>query len=91
MAVLYSSTGLYGFTSYNEDFDYSLTTILNSNPLLINDNSFRINKTDLRLFIDSGDKAVSRASDIEGAQLSYDEATKLRLSSQYYFNESTSQ
>lgn len=88
--ILYSATGLYGLTSYNEDFDYNLTTMLAANPLLINDNSFRISKTNLRLFIDSGDKAITRSSDIDAAQLCYDQATQLRVSSQYYFNESNS-
>ncbi len=88
-SVLYSAPGLYGLTSYNETFDYNLTSILASNPLLVNDNSFRNNKTNLRLYIDAGNQAIEVGSDIEAAQLCYDEATKLRTSSQYYFNEST--
>ncbi len=89
MSTLYTSTQIKGFTEYNENFDYNLSSILASNPLLVNDNSFRENKTNLRLFIDSGDKAVLDSSDIVSAQLCYDEATKIRLSSPYYFNEST--
>lgn len=88
--ILYAVTGLYGLTSYNEDFDYNLTTMLAANPLLINDNSFRVNKINLRLFIDSGDNAITRSSDIDAAQLCYDQATQLRLGSEYYFNESNS-
>jgi len=88
--VLYTTNGLYGLTSYNEDFDYDLTTVLAANPLLINDNSFKKNKSDLRLFIDSGDNAITRASDIVSAQQCYTEATNIRLNSIYYFNESNS-
>ena len=88
--VLYTVTGVYGLTSYNEDFDYGLTTLLAANQLLVNDNSFKDNKSNLRLFIDSGDNAITRSSDIVSAQLCYDQATNLRLNSIYYFNESTS-
>ncbi len=90
MGALYVSTQIVGFTSFNEDFDYNLSTMLAANPLLINDNSFKDNKANLRLFIDSGDKAITNASDIVSAQLCYDQGTALRLSSPYYFNESTS-
>lgn len=89
-AILYTSTGLYGLTGFNEDFDYTLTSVLASNPLLINDNSFKENKTNLRLFIDSGDQAVTRSTDIVSAQQCYDQATILRVGSEYFFNESTS-
>ncbi len=90
MATLYSATEISGFTEYNEQFDYNLSSMLAANPLLINDNAFRSNKTNLRLFIDSGNQAITNSSDIVSAQLCYDEGTKLRLSSIYYFNESTS-
>jgi len=86
--VLYDTDGTYGLTSYNEDFDYGLTTVLAANPLLINDNSFKQNKSNLRLFIDSGDLAITRSSDIISAQLCYDQATTIRLNSEYYFNQS---
>lgn len=89
-ATIYSTSGEYGLTSYNEDFDYDLTTILASNPLLINDNSFKENKSNLRLYIDSGDNAILRSSDIVSAQQCYTEATNIRLGSIYYFNESNS-
>ncbi len=88
-AVLYTSTQLTGFTDYSEQFDYDLSTMLAANPLLVNDNSFWENKSKLRLLINSGNNAIVYSSDIVSAQLCYDEATKLRLSSPYYFNEST--
>ena len=87
--VLHDSSSYNAFTSYNEDFDYTLTTMLSANRLLTNDNTFRQNKFDLRTYIDSGDKALARYSDIANAQICYDAATSVRLGSQYYFNEST--
>lgn len=84
--VLYTKTVLSGFTSYNEDFDYGLTQQLTGNPLLINDNRFFAEKSNLRTLIDSGNQAITRASDQYGAQQCYDRATNLRVNSQYYFN-----
>lgn len=83
-----SSTNIYGLTAYNEDFDYTLSSLLASNPLLVNDNSFESNKTKLRLYIDSGNQAIALASDITSAQLCYDKGTELRINSQYFFNAS---
>lgn len=85
--VLYDKTLKYGFTLYNETFDYGLTQLLAGNPLLINDNNFYQNKSDLRVNIDSGDQALSLAGDTFAAQQCYDRATELRVNSQYYFNE----
>lgn len=85
--VLYDYTiNAVGFIEYNEEFDYGLTTLMAVNPLLINDNNFWGNKTKLRTLIDSGNNAITRASDLYNAQQCYDEATDLRLSSQYFFN-----
>lgn len=84
--VLYRKQSTVGFTLYNETFDYQLTQILSGNPLLINDNSFFKNKSELRECIDSGNQAVSLAGDTVAAQQCYDRATNLRLKSQYYFN-----
>ena len=75
-----------GFTEYNETFDYQTTQLLSSNPLLINDNNFWGNKVKLRTFIDAGNNAITRDSDLSNAQLCYDEGTTLRLQSQYFFN-----
>jgi len=85
-AVLYDKTLYYGFTGFNEDFDYSLTQLIASNPLLMNDNSFWRNKSLLRALIDSGNNAIERASDIASAQQCYDLASQLREESVYYFN-----
>lgn len=84
--VLYTSDQIIGFTSYNEDFDYGLTQQLVANPRNIQDDDFFKTKSELRTFIDSGDQAIERASDIVGAQQCYSAATTLRTQSQYYFN-----
>lgn len=84
--VLYSKTIDTGFTLYNETFDYSLTKNLSGNPLLINDNGFFSEKSELRTCIDSGDQALELADDLYAAQQCYDRATEIRLNSQYLFN-----
>ena len=84
--VLYDKTLYYGFTCYNEDFDYQLTQTVAGNPLLISDNNFWGNKSTLRGYIDSGDNAITRNSDIAAAQQCYDLATNMRTNSQYFFN-----
>ena len=84
--TLYTATTLSGFTLYNETADYGYTQMLSANQILINDNNFWPNKSKLRCLIDSGNQAVSLASDIAGAQVCYDLATAIRLSSQYLFN-----
>lgn len=85
-AVLYDKTSPDMFTSYNEDFDYGLTQQLTGNPMLINDNKFFLEKSNLRTFLDSATQAFTRASDQYGAQRCLDYATNLRVNSQYYFN-----
>ena len=85
-AVLYTKSYVLGFTVYNENFDFQLSQMISANTPLINDNSFFNKKSLLRTYIDSGDKAVSRASDILTAQICYDQATSLRTNAQYFFN-----
>lgn len=89
LATVYSAVDIVGMTAYSEDFSYNLTTMLAANPLLVNDNAFRKNKSDLRVYIDSGNQAILASSDIVSAQLCYNLATTLRLKSEYYFNESS--
>src|SRR6185503_1278888 len=84
--VLYTKTILSGETLYKETFDYYLTQMMTANKNLIDDNDFFPNKSLLRTYIDSGNQSIELASDQTNAQLCYDEATKLRLSSQYYYN-----
>jgi hypothetical protein len=84
--VLYDSSALYGFTSFNEDFAYQLTGYLANNYKRTADNGFNDSASQLRLYIDSGDQAISRGGDLMGAQSCYDLATNLRTNSQYVFN-----
>ena len=84
--VLYDKTIYYGFTCYNEDFDYQLTQAIAGNPLLMSDNNYWGNKNLLRTYIDSGNTAIERSSDTAAAQQCYDLATNLRTNSQYFFN-----
>jgi hypothetical protein len=83
--VLYTSTGLYGFTLYNEQFLYDLTQDQTGKPGIIQDQVYYDNKMKLRVEIDSGDQALSLANDITGAQYAYDRATELRVNQNNYF------
>jgi hypothetical protein len=84
--VLYDSNALYGFTSFNEDFAYQLTGYLANNYKRTADSGFNDNASQLRLYIDSGDQAISRGGDLMKAQTCYDLATNLRTNAQYVFN-----
>ena len=87
--VLYDKTKYYGFNCFNEDEDYSLTQNVASNPLLMNDNNFWANKNLLQTLIDSGDKAIERAADLNACQQCYNAATELRINAQYAFNQNS--
>jgi hypothetical protein len=84
--ALYDSEQFVGLTLYNESFDYQTTQLMAANKLLINDNNFWSNKSKLRTLIDAGNNAISFASDLDNAQSCYDDATQLRVESQYFFN-----
>jgi hypothetical protein len=84
--VLYDKVNYTGLTEFNEEFDYGLTQNVASNPLLINDNNFWMNKLKLRILIVSGNNAITNVGDIYSAQQCYDMATELRSSAQYKFN-----
>lgn len=84
--VLYDSEQFVGVTLYNESFDYLTTQLMASNKLLINDNNFWKNKSKLRTLIDAGNNAITFAEDLDNAQSCYDDATELRVESQYLFN-----
>ncbi len=86
-AVLYDKTLYVGLNGFNRDFDYQLTQNVASNQMLMNDNNFWANKNLLQTFIDSGDDAIERASDINACQQCYNRATNLRLNAQYLFNQ----
>jgi hypothetical protein len=85
--VLYDYTiDAEGFTEYNEEFLYQQTSLMAGNPLLINDNNFWSNYSKARTLVDAGNQAILVASDLVNAQLCYDQATAIRVGSQYYFN-----
>jgi len=84
--VLYVKVSLYGFTLYNETFDYQCSQMLSANQRLANDNNFSQNRTKLRTELDSGNQALTFASDISASQLCYNRATDLRTNSQYFYN-----
>ena len=77
----------FGFTAYNETFYYGLTQgqVAITNPLVQNSTGYYSNKMLLRVFIDSGDQAISFASDIYSAQLCYDNATYLVTNASFNF------
>lgn len=78
-AVLYDKTINAGLTLYNETEDYGRTQKLSGNPLLVNDDDFWERKMLLRNNIDSGNQAISFASDLFAAQQCYDRATDIRI------------
>lgn len=84
--VLYTKTISFGFTAYNETFYYSLTQgeVPIVTPTMINTNYYQ-NKMQLRVFIDSGNQAISFASDIYSAQVAYDNATYLVTNANFNF------
>lgn len=84
--VVASKAQVLGFTTYNENFDFTLSQMLSGNSPLMNDNGFFGKKSLLRTYIDSGNKAVEIASDYLTAQICYDEATSIRKAAQYLFN-----
>jgi len=83
--VLYTKTSLVGFTLYNEQSYYDLTTNQAADPSILLDTNYYQNKSLFRTYIDSGDQAVSLGNDILSAQLCYDKATFLRLNESKFF------
>lgn len=84
--VLYTKTIAFGFTAYNESFYYGLTQgeVPIITPAMINSNYYQ-NKMLLRVFIDSGNQAISFASDTYSAQVAYDNATYLVTNAKFNF------
>lgn len=86
--VLYDKTELVGFTLYNETFYYSLTqaqAAASTPTTILQDTTFLQNKSNLRLFIDSGDQAVVLGYDIVSAQQCYNLASNLTNNQDFYF------
>jgi hypothetical protein len=86
--ALYDKTELVGFTLYNETFFYSLTqaqAAASTPTTILQDTTFLKNKSNLRLFIDSGDQAVVLGYDIVSAQQCYNLASNLVTNQDFYF------
>ena len=86
--TLYSKTSLSGFTLFNETFYYSLTqgqAAVGNPSYILQDNDYFANKMKLRLYIDSGNQAVTLGYDITSAQVCYDLATYLVTNQNIYF------
>lgn len=84
-ATIETKTILNGFTLYNEQFYYNLTTKQSSNPLRLDNENYAKNKSMLRMYIDSGNQAITNGNDIKNAQLSYDKATYLSNNENLFF------
>lgn len=84
--VLYDSTQTDGFILFNETDDYGLIQKMAGNPKLIEDNDWFNKLSLLRTYIDSGNQAISFASDTYNAQLCYSAATELIDKKRYVFN-----
>jgi hypothetical protein len=86
--ALYDKTELVGFTLYNETFYYALTqaqAAASTPTTILQDTSFLQNKSNLRLFIDSGNQAVTLGYDIVSAQQCYNLATNLNTNQDLYY------
>ena len=86
--ALYDKTELVGFTLYNETFFYSLTqaqAAASTPTTILQDTTFLKNKSNLRLFIDSGDQAVVLGYDIVSAQQCYNLASNLVTNQDFFF------
>ena len=84
-STLYTASHMYGFTLYNEQFLYDLTQSQTAEYQIIQDQSYYVNKETMRVEVDSGNQAITLASDIAGAQSCYDRATNYRTNQQFYF------
>lgn len=85
MATLYTKTTLYVFTLYNEEFDYSLTSLEASNQGSISNTNWYNSRIKLRVEIDNAQQAVSLAGSIGNAQAACDRGTFLRENQSLFY------
>lgn len=83
--VLYTTSQIVSFTLYNEQFLYDLTQDQTAEYQIIQDTVYYTNKEIMRVEVDSGNQAVTLASDIAGAQSCYDRATFMRVNQDKFF------
>lgn len=83
--IINSKSSSFGFTAYSETFYYGLTQNQVGNSNLTSSTNWYQNKMILRVEIDSGNQAISFASDIYSAQSAYNRAMYIVTNSQYFF------
>jgi hypothetical protein len=84
-AVLYTQTILTYFSMYNDEFDYSLTSLEASDPMYIASTNWYNYRIKYRVEIDNAEQAISLASSIGNAQASLDRATYIMENQSLYF------
>jgi hypothetical protein len=83
--VLYTQTILTYFSMYNDEFDYSLTSLEASDPMYIASTNWYNYRIKYRVEIDNAEQAISLASSIGNAQASLDRATYIMENQSLYF------
>lgn len=84
--VLYSKTIIYGFDSYEEAFLAQLTCAQSSsNPALINNQNYWLNKITLRTQVDDAAQAIEQGNNILAAQAAYNRGTYIVAHPQLFF------
>lgn len=83
--VLYTQTILTFFGSFNEEFDYSLTSLESSDPQYIASTNWYNYRIKLRVEMDNAEQAIVQASSIGNAQASLDRATYMRENQSLFF------
>lgn len=83
--VLYTKTILNGYNAYENAYLYSLTNAQASNPTLINNANFYLNKIALRVNVDDATQAIELGGDIYSAQASYDRGTNIKDNPKTFF------
>ena len=86
VASLYSSSEDYGFSNYQKQELYNLTsTAQASNPTIIKDETYLMSKLKLFESVVSGDNAIEQGADISSAQQCYDRGLAIVANSNFYF------
>jgi hypothetical protein len=83
--VLYTKTILYGFDAYENDFLYQLSCAQTSNPSLINNQNYWLNKMILRCQVDDASQSITQGNDIYSAQAAYNRGMYLVNNPQTFF------
>lgn len=85
-AALYTSSEDYGFSNYEKQELYNLTsTAQASNPTIIQDETYLMSKLKLFESVVSGDNAIEQGADISSAQQCYDRGLAIVANSNFYF------